>query len=341
MLPACVLVLLPLSMVVGVEVPKLKMNNGKEMPALALGTYLGFGQDGPVKSENNMLRDAVIHALNVGYRHIDTAAIYETEAEIGEALKMKLDNGELKREDLFITTKLWNTHHKREQVSEALKESLKKLGLDYVDLYLVHWPMGLNEDYTESDTDYMDTWRGMEDVHRLGLAKSIGVSNFNKEQLTRLLREGSIKPSALQIEVHPQIIQKELVGFAESEGIVVMGYSPFGSLVMRFGMLFPGPKPTDPVLVDIAKKYGKTTPQVVLRWLVDRNIVPVPKSVNPKRLEENINIFDFKLTEEDIEKINEYNSNTRYTLPSFWQDHPYYPFEKIENPAANPFVKQE
>ncbi|XP_028173980.1 aldo-keto reductase AKR2E4-like isoform X2 [Ostrinia furnacalis] len=326
------------TMVVGVEVPKLKMNDGNYMPAIALGTYLGFGKDGPIKSENNMLHDAIIHALNAGYRHIDTAAIYNTEAEIGEALRMKLASGEIKREDLFITTKLWNTDHKREEVMEAMKESLTKLGLSYVDLYLMHWPMGLN-DYSHSDTDYIETWRGMEDVQRLGLAKSIGVSNFNKEQLTRLLREAEIKPTALQIEVHPQIIQTELVQFAHSEGIVVMGYSPFGALVMRYGMELPGPRFTDLRLADVAKKYRKTPAQVALRWLVDRNIVPIPKSVNPKRLEENINIFDFKLAPEEINRINDYNSNTRYTLPSFWQDHPYYPFEKIASPAANPFLR--
>ncbi|KAJ0170130.1 hypothetical protein K1T71_014058 [Dendrolimus kikuchii] len=320
------------------EVPTILLNNGERMPALALGTYLGFDKNGIVKSENKLLRDVVCQAIDIGYRHIDTASIYSTEREIGEAINMKIKQGVVKREDVFITTKLWNTRHKREQVAEALRESLKQLNLDYVDLYLMHWPIGINDDYTYSDVDFMETWQGMEDMQKLGLAKAIGVSNFNKEQLERVIREGSIRPAVIQIEVHPQIIQSDLISFAKSEGIVVMGYSPFGSLVSRYGMFFAGPRITDPKLVAIARKYGKTTPQVVLRWSVDRSVVPIPKSVNPNRLQENINIFDFSLTKEEINVINSYNSNTRYTLPSFWQNHPYYPFEKVDHPLANPFV---
>ncbi|XP_013186405.2 aldo-keto reductase AKR2E4 [Amyelois transitella] len=322
------------------EVPKLKLNNGAEMPAIALGTFLGFDQNGPVKSENKHLRDVVMEAIDVGYRHFDTATIYNTEDEVGEAINMKIRDGKVKREDVFVTTKLWNTQHKREQVTEALKTSLEKLGLDYVDLYLMHWPLGLNDDYTHSSVDFMETWRGLEDVVNQGLAKGIGVSNFNEDQIRRVLTEGNIKPAVLQIEIHPQIIQTDLVSYAQSQGLVVMGYSPLGSLVMRFGMMFPGPRVDDPKLVKIAQKYGKSTPQVVLRWLVDRNIVPVAKTTNPKRLRENINIFDFTLEKSEMEDINQYDSKKRYTQPSFWQNHPYYPFEKVDNPIADPFIKK-
>ncbi|XP_026736627.1 aldo-keto reductase AKR2E4-like isoform X2 [Trichoplusia ni] len=334
---AVLLVLCQQAMSSFVDVPKIKMLDGREMPGIGLGTYLGFDQSGVIKSKDKQLRDVVLKAIDIGYRHFDTASIYDTEAEIGEAIRTKISEGVVKREDVFITTKLWNTQHKREEVTTAIKEVLNKTGLDYVDLFLIHWPIGLNADYSYSDVDYMETWRGMEDVQRLGLAKSIGLSNFNREQLQRVLNEGSVKPVALQIEVHPQIIQKDLISFAKSEGIVVLGYSPFGSLVMRYGIRFPGPRMDDPVLVTIAQKYGKTPAQVVLRWVVDRNVVPLPKTVNPKRLVENINIFDFKLTPEEIEKINQFNSNTRYTLPSFWQTHPYYPFEKVPNPISDPF----
>ncbi|XP_053621214.1 aldo-keto reductase AKR2E4-like isoform X2 [Plodia interpunctella] len=334
-----VVLLCLISMASSSGVPTLKLNNGGKMPAIALGTFLGFDQNGPVKSQNKQLRDVVMEAIEVGYRHFDTAAIYDTEEEIGEAIKLKIKEGAVKREDLFVTTKLWNTHHKRSQVADALKTSLDKLGLDCVDLYLMHWPIGLNEDYTHSSTDFMETWRGLEDAVSLGLAKGIGVSNFNREQLQRVLDEGAVKPVALQIEVHPQISQKELVTFAQSQGLVVMGYSPFGSLVRRFGMMFPGPRIDDPTLVKAAERHGKTTPQVVLRWLVDRNIVPVPKTTNFKRLRENIDIFDFALEKSEIEDIDKFDSKTRFTLPSFWQSHPYYPFEKVENPIADPFVK--
>ncbi|XP_052757097.1 aldo-keto reductase AKR2E4-like isoform X2 [Galleria mellonella] len=323
-----------------VDVPKLVLNNDREIPAIALGTFLGFGKEGVVKSVDKELRDVVMKAIDLGYRHFDTASVYGTEKEIGEAVQMKISDGAITRDDVFITTKLWNTHHKREQVMQALKESLENLGTNYVDLYLMHWPMGLNDDYSHSDVDYMETWRGMEDAVKLGLAKSIGLSNFNKEQVERVIKEGDIKPAVLQIEVHLQIVQAELVSYAQSQGVIVMGYSPFGSLVTRFGETKPGPKIDDPTLMKIAQKYGKTTPQVVLRWLVDRKIIPIPKTVNPKRLKENIELFDFHLDDDEIELINGFDQHVRYTLPSFWQNHTYYPFEKVDNPIADPFVNK-
>ncbi|XP_045508241.1 aldo-keto reductase AKR2E4-like isoform X1 [Colias croceus] len=321
------------------DVTKIKLNNGDEMPAIALGTYLGFDENGVVQSRDHLLRDVILKAIDQGYRHFDTASIYETEGEIGEAINMKIDEGVVKRVDVFITTKLWNTNHERDQVTVSLRKTLLKMGLDYVDLFLMHWPMGLNDDYTYSDVDYLDTWRGLEDAQRLGLTRSIGVSNFNREQIDRILQECSVRPAALQIEVHPQITQQDLVEYAQNQGLVVMGYSPFGSLVKRHGLEMSGPRIDDPILTSIAKKYSKTTPQVVLRWLVDRNIVPVAKTVNSTRLKENIDIFDFKLTQDEILKINNFNEFKRYTLPSFWQNHQYYPFEKVDNPLPNPFVK--
>ncbi|XP_063391306.1 aldo-keto reductase AKR2E4-like [Cydia fagiglandana] len=328
-----VILLLASRLATSVELPKVKLNDGREMPALALGTYLGFNEHGIIRSEDHQLRDVVTRAIDVGYRHFDTAAVYDTEGEVGEGIAAKLREG-VRRSDIFVTTKLWNTHHKREQVSVALQQSLNATGLDYVDLYLMHWPIGLNEDYSYSDVDFLETWRGMEDAHRLGLVRSIGVSNFNQGQLERLLNESRVKPSVLQIEVHPQLPQTSLVSYARARGLVVMGYSPLGALVARFGA--PAPR-SEGVLQELAKKYGKTEAQIILRWLVDRNIVPIPKTVKPNRLEENINIFDFKLERDEIQRINTLNTNTRFTLPSFWQNHPYYPFEKIDNPIPSPF----
>ncbi|XP_050683611.1 aldo-keto reductase AKR2E4-like isoform X2 [Leptidea sinapis] len=323
----------------GSEVPRIKLSNGAEMPAIALGAYLGFDENGIIRPREHNLRDVIVRAIDVGYRHFDTASIYETEAEVGQAVRLKIAEGAVHRHDIFITTKLWNTQHRRDQVVSSLKESLKKMGLSYVDLYLMHWPIGLNEDYSYSDADYMETWRGLEDAQWLGLTRSIGVSNFNQDQLQRVIAEGSIKPVALQIEIHPQLVQQELVDFAQRQGIVVMGYSPFGSLVKRFGVKLPGPQIDDSTLVEIAKKFNKTTPQVVLRWLVDRNIVPIAKTMSCKRLKENINIFDFQLNDADKTKINNFNENRRYTFPTFWQSHLYYPFEKVDNPSTvNPFM---
>ncbi|XP_059058852.1 aldo-keto reductase AKR2E4-like [Achroia grisella] len=327
-------------MATAVDVPKLLLNNRREIPAIALGTFLGFDQNGVVKSIDKQLCNVVLNAIDLGYRHFDTASVYNTEEEIGEATQKKIAEGAVTRDELFLTTKLWNTHHERYQVLQALKESLKKLGTNYVDLYLMHWPMGLNDDYSYSDVDFMETWRGMEDAVRLGLAKTIGLSNFNKEQVKRVISEADMKPAVLQIEINPQIIQTDLVSYAQAEGLVVMGYSPFGSLVKRFGMDLPGPKMDDPVLVEIAQKYGKTTPQVVLRWMVDKKIIPIPKTINIKRLKENIEVFDFKLQENEIQQINGFDRRVRFTLPSFWQNHPYYPFEKIENPIPDPFAKK-
>ncbi|KAG7312578.1 hypothetical protein JYU34_000878 [Plutella xylostella] len=322
------------------EAPKWKLNNGLEIPALALGTYLGFDEHGVMTSTNKQLRDTVVSALRLGYRHVDTAAVYQTEAEIGEAIAMCVANGTVRREDVFVTTKLWNTRHGRARVAEALKDSLKKMRLDYVDLYLMHWPVALNEDYSFASIDYLDTWRGLEDVQRRGLARSIGLSNFNRQQVARVIKEGSVKPAVLQIEAHPQIVQQDLVTYAQSEGLIIMGFSPLGSLVSRFGMEAGGPRVDDPTLVEIAAKYNKTTPQVLLRWLIERKIIPIPKTVKQSRLVENLNIFDFHLTPAEVATISAFDSNKRFTFPSFWQNHPHYPFEKIKNPIRDPFGRK-
>lgn len=320
-------------------VPKYKMNNGREIPAIALGTFLGFDEHGVTQSEDKMLRNVIIQAIDLGYRHFDTAAVYDTEAELGEAVRVAVAEKTVTRDEIFITTKLWNTRHRKRQVLKSLQESLHQLGLEYVDLYLMHWPIGLDDDYTPTNTDFMETWRAMEDAVEAGYAKSIGLSNFNKQQVKRVIDEGNIKPAVLQIEIHPQLVQEELVQYARAQDIVVMGFSPFGSMVTRFGVNYTGPKFNDPVLRQIAERHKKTTAQVVLRWFVDRKIIPTPKTVRYPRLIENIDIFDFQLDEEEIEMISQFNRNVRFTSPSFWQNHPHYPFEKVENPIADPFAK--
>nr|CAH7732697.1 unnamed protein product [Callosobruchus chinensis] len=251
------------------NVPKRKLNNGKEIPIFGLGTW---------RSKPGEVKEAVKHAIDVGYRHFDCARFYENEPEVGQAIRQKIQEGVVKREDLFITSKLWCTHMRPDLVEPTLKKTLADLGLDYLDLYLIHWPVAYKEgdDYLPEDpkkpgmmifsnVDYLDTWRIMEDIYKKGLAKSIGVSNFNKRQITRLLEHAKVTPVVNQVECHPYLNQKKLTAFCRSKGIEVVGYSPLSTPDREWA------KPTDPVLTEepiikeIAAKYGKTPAQVVYR----------------------------------------------------------------------------
>ncbi|XP_026313464.1 aldo-keto reductase AKR2E4-like isoform X2 [Hyposmocoma kahamanoa] len=286
-----------------IEVPKIALNDGNQIPILALGTY-GSAND------RAKMRQAINWAVEAGYRHIDTASIYGNEVEIGQGIADVVNKSLVKREDLFVTTKLWDDKHAKDQVVPALRESLSRLGLDYVDLYLIHSPESATADGTPSNIDYLETWQGMEEAKRLGLAKSIGVSNFNIEQIDRLLVNSSIPPAVNQIEVHPSRTQTQLVAHNQEHQIVVMAYSPFGFLVSRNQTYSAPPRADDPALMKIAQKYGKTPGQVVLRYLIDRGTIPIPKSTDQNRQRENIDVFDFKLTYDEIETINNFNSNT-------------------------------
>ncbi|XP_059050263.1 aldo-keto reductase AKR2E4-like [Achroia grisella] len=301
------------------EIPRARLNDGNMIPILALGTY---GSD----EDRAKLRQAVNDAVELGYRHIDTAAYYKNEEQIGEGIRDVIQKGLVTREDLFITTKLWNDRHACEQVVPALNESLSKLGLEYIDLYLIHSPGSQREDGSFDYIDYLETWIGMQEAKKLGLAKSIGVSNFNNEQIKRIIDNCEIVPAVNQIEVHPALTQEKLVPFCHNWGINVMAYSPFGFLVSRDATDAPPPRIDDPILENIANKYGKSTSQVVLRYLIDRGTIPVPKSTNKSRLAKNIDVFDFQLTPEEINTINKFNKNRRVIDTSYWKDHPHYPF---------------
>uniref|UniRef100_A0A2H1UZN2 SFRICE_035259 n=1 Tax=Spodoptera frugiperda TaxID=7108 RepID=A0A2H1UZN2_SPOFR len=224
----------------------------------------------------------------------------------------------------------------------SLRGSLARLNMSYVDLYLIHSTISIKPDHSGFDIiDYLDTWRGMEEAKRLGLARSIGVSNFNVSQIQRLMAHCQIKPSVLQVEVNLNLAQNKLVDYCKSQDIVVMAFSPFGSLFSRdLPPRPPAPRANDPILVGMANKYNKTTPQIVLKYLVQRGLVPIPKSLNRLRIQQNIQIFDFQLTDEEMHTLSEFNRDYRIFFPTFWQDHPYYPFERVDRPGPSLFKGQ-
>lgn len=309
--------------------PTIKLNNGVEMPAMGLGTW---------KSKPGQVEESVKSAIKAGYRLIDCAFAYENEDEVGRALKEMFDSGVVKREELFIVDKLWCTFHSRPLVSKALDMSLKALGLKYVDLYLIHWPFGYKEGeglfpmengkIVTSDVDYLETWKGMEDLVKAGKAKAIGVSNFNSQQIDRILANCEIKPTINQVECHPYLNQEKLLNFCRARDITLMAYAPLGSPDR------PWAKPGEPSLMDdpkikeIADKYKKTPVHVLLRFQIDRGIIPVPKSVTPARIVDNFNLWDFKLSKEDMEKIKSFNRNHRFIDRALYPvtDHKYWPF---------------
>ncbi|KAF5289444.1 hypothetical protein FQR65_LT11817 [Abscondita terminalis] len=266
------------------SIPKVILNNGTEIPSLGLGTW---------QAEPNVVRRAVEDAIDIGYRHIDCAHIYQNLAEVGEGINAKISEGVVTRQDLFITNKLWNTFHRPGTVEPILRKDLKDMNLEYFDLYLIHWPTGFKEgesvyplgpDGIEfSDYDYIDTWRAMEDIYKKGLAKAIGISNFNKHQLERVLEIATVKPVMNQVECHPYMNQKPLIEFCKSKDIVVTGYSPLGSPGREEASTQPKLL-EDPKLAEIAKKHGKSVAQIALRYQVQRGVIPIPKSTKKKRL---------------------------------------------------------
>ncbi|CAB3262123.1 unnamed protein product [Arctia plantaginis] len=310
---------------------RIPLNDGNAIPALGLGTFLGFDENGQKPVTEHEVDYPVTWALEAGYRMIDTAASYHSEDQVGLGVRAS----SVSRENIFIVTKV--PSNEQREVVPSLKRSLERLNMSYVDLYLIHTPVTHKPDSSGFDNiDYLDTWKGMEETKKLGLAKSIGISNFNISQIQRLLKNCEIKPTVLQVEVNLNLAQEDLIKYCKSHDIVVMAYTPFGSLFNREA----DPTATradDPILVELAKKYTKTVAQISLRYLVQKGVVPIPKSVNKKRVEENIKVFDFELSAEDMETLSKFNKNYRVVLPSFWQDHPYYPFERVDVPAKDLF----
>ncbi|XP_015112414.1 1,5-anhydro-D-fructose reductase [Diachasma alloeum] len=306
-------------------VPKVKFSNGRSMPMLGLGTS---------ESLAGNVERAVKYAIDNGYRHIDTAFAYDNEKEIGNAIREKIEDGTVTREDLFITTKIWGNTHAEDKVVPTCRKSLANLGLDYVDLYLIHWPFGFKEGddlwpkdsngkYLFSDIDYLDTWKGMEECVRLGLARSIGVSNFNSQQITRLMGAATIKPVNNQVEVNVNFNQRPLIEFCKQQNITVTAYSPLGRPGNRYGVVN---SLDNPKIQTIAEKYKKTPAQIALRYLHQLGVTPIPKSVTESRIKENIDIFNFELTPEEVATIDSVGTKKRIFTFEAAKDHKYYPF---------------
>ena len=264
-------------------IPEILLNNGQKIPQFGFGVFL-------IKPEET--EQAVDSALKAGYRHIDTAQMYGNEAEVGEAIR----KSGLDRTDVFVTTKLNNGAHLPNEARQAFDDSLKALGLDYIDLFLIHWPVP-----SRYGGDFVSTWKTLEEFYREGRAGSIGVSNFQPHHLRRLHTETEIRPAVDQIEVNPYLTQDDVRNFCAEHEIAVEAWSP----IARGNAL------QDPTIEAIARKYGKTTAQTILRWHIERGDIIFPKSATVARIKENIDIFDFELSGEDVEAISALNRNQR------------------------------
>lgn len=291
---------------------KISLNNGRNIPAIGLGTLCAK------ESLKEIVRSAVI---DYGYRHIDTARDYKNEEFVGEAIQSILKEGKIKREDLFVTTKIFNHEKGKGQIEPMLRESLKKLQLDYVDLVLVHWPIGATDKDTKKimQTPLYQTWAEFEDCCGKGLCKSIGVSNFGVQLLLDMFSYCKIRPAVNQIEVHPYLTQEDLVKFCQDQGVVVEAYSPLGSLGTLDWRPCKDNVLEDKVLGELALKYKKTPAQVALNWGLRRKYVIIPKTEKKERLEENMAAGSFTMEEEDYAKVSKLNRDMRCFDLKYWE----------------------
>ncbi|MBI2356021.1 MAG: aldo/keto reductase [Candidatus Doudnabacteria bacterium] len=315
----------------GVKIPRIGLGNsnrGNKIPQVGLGTW---------KAQPNQVGEAVRFALEeAGYRHLDCAPIYFNEKEIGEVLGQIFREGKIKREEVFITSKLWNNAHAAKDVEPALGKTLDDLQIDYLDLYLVHWGVAIKGNIGEEHLDatgtlisapvsIQETWEAMEALVAKGLVKAVGVSNFTAPMLLDLLSYAEIAPVVNQIELHPYNAQTRLVEFCHNKNIAVIAYSPLGRprSVINSGSRLPV-LIQDPVVMNIAKAHGKSEAQILLRWAVQRNTIVIPKSMNPENMKSNLLIFDFELTGQEMQALTNLDRKLRYVNPYDWWKIPYF-----------------
>jgi D-xylose reductase len=306
----------------------IKLSSGRHLPLVGLGSW---------KLERAAASDIVLEAVRCGYRHFDCACDYGNEHEVGDGFRRAFEAGYCRREDLWITSKLWNTYHRREHVRPAVERTLRDLGVGYLDLYLVHFPIamkfvGFNDRYPpgwiydpkaagprmEPDSvPIHETWEAMEDLARAGLVHEIGVSNFGCSLLRDLLSYVRIRPAVLQVELHPYLTQEKLLRFCRDEGVAVTGFSPLGApSYLSLGMAQPGESVIETDVVrEMASRRGRTPAQIVLRWGVQRGTAIVPKTSRPARLKENLAVFDFELSADEMRAIDGLNRNRRFNDP--------------------------
>jgi D-xylose reductase len=307
--------------------PVIKLNSGYDMPQVGFGLW---------KVDNAVASDVVYNAIKAGYRLFDGACDYGNEVECGQGVARAIKEGIVKREELFIVSKLWNTFHNGERVEPIVKKQLADWGIEYFDLYLIHFPVALEyvdpavryppgwhyegDEIRPSKATIQETWTAMESLVAKGLSKSIGISNFQAQLIYDLLRYAQIRPATLQIEHHPYLVQQELLNLAKKEGIAVTAYSSFGPASFKeFNMEHAAklaPLIEDETINKIAAKYNRPASQVLLRWATQRGLAIIPKSTRPQIMAENIASIEFDLSEEDIATISGFNRGIRFNQPS-------------------------
>ncbi|XP_041486719.1 aldo-keto reductase family 1 member C18 isoform X1 [Microtus oregoni] len=313
---------------------KMELNDGHSIPVLGFGTFVTEEHLKKKSMESTKI------AIDAGFRHIDCSHFYQNEEEIGQAIRSKIEDGTVKREDIFYTSKLWSTSHRPELVRPSLESSLRKLDLDYVDLYLIHFPVSLKpgdsllpqDEHGNLILDTVDlcaTWEAMEKCKDAGLAKSIGVSNFNRRLLEMILKKPGLryKPVCNQVECHPYLNQSKLLDYCKMNDIILVAYGALGT--QRYKNCTNEDTPVlleDPVLCAMAKKYKRTPALIALRYQLQRGIVVLAKSFNEEHIRENMQVFDFELASDHMKTLDGLDRNLRYFPANIFKAHPSFPF---------------